>query len=56
MLWYSDGMRLVEKFEAWCKENGALNCPFNVISFLDGKGLLDEEKARKLIKGGERYD
>lgn len=53
MLCYSERRRLTEKYEVWCRENDALNCPFNVITFLVGKGLLDEEKALELIKDGD---
>ena len=53
MLWYSERKRLIDKFDAWCRENDALNCTFNLIVFLMDKGLLDEEKARELVKDGD---
>lgn len=49
MLYFSHRKKLERLYKAWCEENGILDCPVSLISFLQVKGLLNQEKALKLI-------
>ena len=44
MIFFTQRKRLAKKYEEWISKNNALDCPFNVISFLSLMGYLNEEK------------
>ncbi len=49
-LLFSQRMRLSEIATAWCKEKGAKLNAFGIICALAAMGLLNDEKAREIIK------
>lgn len=51
MLWFSQRKRLEDMYNQWMIENKVKDCPFNVVTFLSGKGLFDEKKVRALLDG-----
>lgn len=53
MIFFSDRKRLEKKYKEWCEKNYATNCVYNVITFLQIKNLLDEEKVKLFLKEGE---
>lgn len=50
MLFFSKRKKLEDMYYAWIKENGVKDCPFSVISYLVGEGLINEDKALQFIK------
>ena len=50
MLFFNQRRRLAMQFEAWCKANGILYCAQCMVGFLQGEGLLDEEKVMEYLK------
>lgn len=46
---FSMRFELTGLYEKWAKEHNAKECPFNVISYLCAKKLIDTEKAIKFI-------
>lgn len=50
MLFFNHRRRLAMQFESWCKENGILYCAQSMVAFLQGEGLLDEEKVMEYLK------
>ena len=46
MILFSQRHEIERQFYKWCEENGAANCPMNVVAFMQGKGWLNEEKIR----------
>lgn len=53
MLFFTQRKKLATHFEAWCKENGILNSALSMVGFLQGEGLLDEEKVMEYLKNKE---
>jgi len=49
MLFFTKRKKLENLYYEWIKENGVKDCPFSVISYLVGEGLIDEDKAMKFI-------
>lgn len=50
MLFFSERNNLAKLFEKWCKENNAAICSVNMVTFLETKGLLNEDKIKELLK------
>ena len=50
MLYFSYRKKLEEEYMKWVKQEKVANCPFNVISFLEMKGLLNREKVVKFLE------
>ena len=53
---FSRRKRLAEIFEKWAEENGVATTPLGVITYLYIEGLLDTEKAQRLINQKEEAD
>lgn len=54
MLFFSARKQLERLYDRWREERGTKDCPFNVISFLTGEGLINEEAARQYIADHEK--
>lgn len=55
MIYFSDRRKLAELFEKYCKEHEnekikIPRCPFNVVGWLYGLGLLNEEKVKEVLR------
>jgi len=51
VLWFSHRKKLEILYQKWLADNPTVkDCPFNVISFLEGKGLLKYGRAMRAIK------
>lgn len=50
MLFFSERNKIAKRFETWCKENNIAICSVNCITFLEMKGLLDENKVKEVLK------
>lgn len=50
MLYFSYRKKLEEEYMKWVEQEKVANCPFNVISFLEMKGLLNREKIDELLE------
>lgn len=50
MLLFNCRKKLEEKYMKWVKQEKVANCPFNVISFLEIKNLLDRKKVIKFLE------
>lgn len=50
MIFFSQRHKLGKLFEKWAKENKALNCPLNTITWLYSLDLLNEEKVKEYLK------
>ena len=50
MVFFNHRRALVEMYEQWREKNNVQDCAFNVISFLIGHDLINEEKAIELMK------
>lgn len=50
MFYFSQRLKLARLFEKWCLNNNLLNCPQNVVAFLDGNNLINEEKCLEFLK------
>ena len=50
-LFFTDRLKLEEMFYAWARNQTPMvkECPLSVITYLEGNGLLREEKVRKFI-------
>lgn len=58
MIYYSQRRKLTQLFEEHRRKNSGphgmiASCPENVIAFLDGKGLLNEDKVKEYLKKNE---
>lgn len=51
MILFSDRVKLEDIYRKFLKDNKAKDCPLSVISFLQLKGLLNEDKVLELTKG-----
>jgi len=49
MLWFSVRNKIVKMFEEWCIKTNADMSLVNLISFLEIKGLLNEQKCMALL-------
>lgn len=47
---FSKRMALAKAFEKWADENGVAKTPASVVSFLYGHGMLDVQKAFRIIE------
>ena len=50
MLFFNDRKKLEEEYMKWVEQEKVANCPFNVISFLEIKDLLNREKVAKFLE------
>lgn len=51
MVWFTARKELEIAYFKWLDENKEVeDCPFNVISFLEIKGLLDEQKVKAFLE------
>ena len=50
MLLFNYRKKLEEEYMKWVKQEKIANCPFNVISFLEIKDLLNREKVVKFLE------
>lgn len=50
MIHFSDRLKFNALFSEWCSKNNALDCPINVIVFLQSNGLITEERFRQFLK------
>ena len=50
MLFFNDRKKLSEEYMKWVEQEKVANCPFNVISFLEIKDLLNIEKVVKFLE------
>ena len=50
MLFFNYRKKLEEEYMKWVKQEKVADCPFNVISFLEIKDLLDREKVVKFLE------
>lgn len=53
MLFFCFRKKIEQEYYKWIKSTKAKDCPFNVISFLFIKELIDEEKAINFISSIE---
>lgn len=43
MIFFSDRKKIADAYEKWLKENPTVkDCPFNVVSFMVGEGLVKD--------------
>ena len=49
MLFYDKRKRLAKLFEEWRKKDNLADSAFNVITFLHGNNLIDEEKTLEFL-------
>lgn len=49
MLFFSQRKKLGDLYLEWIKENGILDCPLSMVSFMQINGLLNEDKAREML-------
>lgn len=54
MVWFKQRKQLEEAYNKWLKEYEADNSPFNVITFLAFKELLNAEEVSKFLKKGDK--
>ena len=47
---FSERIKLGVLFRKWCKEIGAKECPTNMVTFLEVKGLLDDKKVKAFLE------
>lgn len=50
MVYFNERKKLEDLYIKWVEENKVANCPFNVISFLEIKNLLNEKKVKELLE------
>lgn len=50
MLFFSERLKLAEKYQQWQEQNNVKDCALSVITFLLIKNLLNEEEVEKLLK------
>lgn len=50
MFLFNKRHNLSKMFDKWAKENNAVNCSLNVITWLDLNDLIDVEKALKFLE------
>ena len=50
LLVFSERQKLEYLFLDWCEENGAVNCPLNMVAFLQINKLIDEAAALEFVK------
>lgn len=50
MLVFGERKRVAAQYEAWCKENGLLNCGVTMLGYLQHHDMLDEAKVREFLK------
>ena len=50
MVYFNERKKLEDLYIKWVEENKVANCPFNVISILEIKGLLNEKKVKELLE------
>lgn len=55
-LFFDKRRQLANCFYEWCEKNNALNSPFNVISFLAGKDLINIDKALDYLQEAQDED
>jgi hypothetical protein len=56
MLLFTARQKLAEQYDLWRKENRVADCPFSVITFLQSRGLLNEDKVRQYLNGLQTRD
>lgn len=56
MLFFSDRLKLERMFYKWARSQTprVKECPNSLIAFLEGNGLLNEEKVRHFIEEEDR--
>ena len=50
MIVFGQRKRIAAQFEKWCEENGVVCCALSMIGYLQGMGLLDEDKVFKYLE------
>ena len=52
MLFFTDRLKLEKMFYRWARGHEPMikECPMSVVSFLEGNGLLNEDKVKEFIK------
>ena len=53
MLWFTHRKQLEKAYMKWVEKEKAANCPFNVITFLEIKNLLDRDKVIEYLRGDD---
>ena len=43
MVYFNQRNAIAKDYDTWCKKNNVKDCPLSVISYLEGKGFLNEE-------------
>lgn len=57
MVLFGDRKKIEESYKEWLKENSQVaDCPFNVISFMVGEGLVKDRTETNFYKKGETND
>ena len=56
MLFCNDRKELAEEYMKWIEQEKISNCPFNVITFLELKDLLNREKVIKFLESKGESD
>lgn len=56
MLLYDKRKKLADLFTEWWMKNKVADTPFNVIGYLEGHGLLNEEKVLEFLEKAEKED
>ena len=55
-LFFGDRKKLEEEYYKWLRENkGVADVPFNLITFLDSKNLLDYKRVKKYLKDNNEF-
>ena len=56
MVLFSDRKKIEDAYKEWLKENpGVADCPFNVISFMVGKGLVKDRTETDFYDKEKQY-